>query len=454
MKSIYKLYVFFLPFGVFLNIPWFTEGVGNIFSPFSTLFMYLGWFVLMASKGLHIEQSDGTRAIFRLWLFMMAFEMLAVAAWSIFGTIPVGLEAPERAILGDVVLYSRIVLSVFFNYYCLSKVISFRELFRIFDWQLAILLCVVIFQTLAYATLSPFVGFYSTLSNYFSFVPLEKLWEMERGICLFESEPGHLTILCFLALPYSAYRLFFERGNFLKNTLYIASFILFILLSFFSGSARTIACFLGAFFFIFMVRLGLNTKILLVGALIVGMLSTVSLLFAEDINIKSDKESLEYALVGKAADTESLSTMMHASTIINDLKIFQDYPLTGVGDGLQGYFYIDNVPNWTKKSEEVKTYIYNRIMANGGGTFFPNYISGYGLIGILFLGLFVHRYRRCYNTSILTTDNGARLIFLSGMFVFLFAGWYGIGLKSNETLAFLLALPCIKLSSDASEGNA
>lgn len=118
----------------------------------------------------------------------------------------------------------------------------------------------------------------------------------------------------------------------------------------------------------------------------------VAVLYSLDLSssdaINSDKESFEYVLVGKIQDRDNLSTAMRASTVINDMKIFYDYPFTGIGDGNQGYFYRQNVPMWVVASEEVQSLMHGTKIANGGGNFFPSFVSAYGLIGVVFFYFF------------------------------------------------------------------
>ena len=160
--------------------------------------------------------------------------------------------------------------------------------------------------------------------------------------------------------------------------------------------------------------------------------------------INSDKESFEYVLVGKIQDRDNLSTAMRASTVINDMKIFYDYPFTGVGDGNQGYFYRQNVPMWVVASEEVQSLMHGTKIANGGGNFFPSFVSAYGLIGVVFFLFFLKSYRKAFRSSILTKNMNLQMIYTLGMSLFLLTSWYVTGVKLNETICFLLALPCVE----------
>ena len=139
---------------------------------------------------------------------------------------------------------------------------------------------------------------------------------------------------------------------------------------------------------------------------------------------------------------------MRASTVINDFKVFTDFPIAGVGDGNQGFFYEENQPSWTLASDEVSSLIRTHTIPNGGGNFFPAYISAYGIIGILVLALFVINYKKLYCSSFLIQDKRINTIFQIAIILFLFAAWHVVGIKQSETIIFILSLPCIKVTCE------
>lgn len=445
MATIYKLYIFFLPFGNFLNLPWMGEGVGNVFTPFSSWFMYIGMLAIVLGK-FRLTFNKGIKAFGWLWLFMAAYTILAAIVWSVSGKVPNGLESPDRAILGDLVLYARVLLSLYFNYYCLTHFVRFRDLFRVFDSQIAILVVVGIFQMLAFMGYGTLTSLYSRLAEVFSFVPFERLVEMERGVCLFQSEPSHLIVLCYFVLPYLIYRILFERASRLKTLSYVLALTAFLTLFLFSNSTSVFVCAIAVVLFMLFFRLGVKPKPMIVVSFCVGAIVALNLSLSQTnkMSEKHDSSTLAYTVLDKFRDKDNMSTAMRASTVINDMLIFLDFPFTGVGEGLQGYFYAQNVPAWAKRSDEVRSRIYGQIMSNGGGNFMPSYISAYGCIGLVFLVLFLVRYKRCYDASMLASEPCARTIFLACVFFFLLANWYIMGVKGNETLIFLLSLPCVR----------
>lgn len=98
----------------------------------------------------------------------------------------------------------------------------------------------------------------------------------------------------------------------------------------------------------------------------------VATVYSIDIKVDSSaastqKDSFEYIVFGKLVDKENMSTAMRVSTIINDMRILSQHPITGVGNGMQGYWYSENVPDWCKLSYEVENLLNGKAgIANGG----------------------------------------------------------------------------------------
>ena len=175
----------------------------------------------------------------------------------------------------------------------------------------------------------------------------------------------------------------------------------------------------------------------------------IVVLYTLDLNVdtqsaSSDKDSIEYILLGKLVDKENGSTAMRVSTVCNDMKIFLSYPLTGIGNGCQGYFYNNNIPLWTRFAEEVQRSLNyeSGSISNGGGNFFASYISGYGLIGIIVLFLLIRQYQIRLKKSVVNYNIVAEFTFATCIIVFLLAGWYVQTIEDNK-LMFMLALGCV-----------
>ena len=97
------------------------------------------------------------------------------------------------------------------------------------------------------------------------------------------------------------------------------------------------------------------------------------------------------AVLGKISDVGNQSTAYRTSTLINDIEIFKDYPIFGVGDGNQGFFYAQNLPSWilASGSTEALSALSGSIGVLNGGAFLPSIISGYGIVGCVLFGVWI-----------------------------------------------------------------
>ena len=427
-RALYKLYLFCLPLGQLFKItpdgfllPW----------QFSTIIMMLGFFRIVVTRPL--KTNEGIRAFGKLYLFMAVYSLMASIVLSV--TLDTALTvSPLRRCLGDVVLYLVALCSICYNYYGLTKLVSIAELLLIVGMlQLGTLFGVG-------------NGVYSVLCSVFALRDVVYLTSLNRGVTFFGTEPAASSLICYVVIPFILFSISNKKG--FRKVAYIVSFAIMMLLFLSSNSSSALLSFIFVcivYILLYAFKLRIKRLIMFL-AFFAGL--AVAVLYSLDLSssdaINSDKESFEYVLVGKIQDRDNLSTAMRASTVINDMKIFYDYPFTGIGDGNQGYFYRQNVPMWVVASEEVQSLMHGTKIANGGGNFFPSFVSAYGLIGVVFFLFFLKSYRKVFRSSILTKNMNLQMIYTLGMSLFLLTSWYVTGVKLDETICFLLALPCVE----------
>ena len=440
LTNIYKLYILCLPLGRLFDLP-FGDSFNKVITQFSTLIMLLGVFLIFMIRGIRLGK-ERNNIFVKIYAYMVIVSV--VMAFVLTFSIETYSESPLSAIIGDIVLYLFVILSVYFNTYCLSHCIRVDKLYRLFDWQIVILLIVGYSQ---FFGIRGFEAPYNLLSSVFALRELSWLVDLDRGVTFFGSEPSSAAILCFVVMPYLYSSIQNQRGY--KRTLYIIALSMFLFLVFCSNSSQFLILFIGsALLFLWSCFKPIRRYFYYI-SFACGAFFALEYLAVESVTMtsNSDYESLEYVILGKIVDRENQSTAMRASTVINDLKVFAEYPIVGVGDGNQGFFYANNQPSWTKASREVSDLISRNVIPNGGGNFFPAYISAYGILGIFVLLLFISKYRKLYRTSILMADKRIDLIFQIAMILFLFAGWHVVGIKQSETIIFILSLPCLELNN-------
>ena len=438
-KFLYLFYLLCLPFGQFIRI--FPE---NFTLPiaFSTLIMMFALFKIILNHG--IKQSAGVQSFGRLYLFMAGYSILASIILTF--TLDYGLkEPPIRRCLGGIVLYFLLLCSIYYNWYCLSRLKSFKVIKNVFQLQTIVLLFVGFLQLGVMSGVG--VGLYSALCSIFVLRDVVYLTTLDRGITFFASEPSLTSSLCFVVIPFILFSISNNKGK--KKLIYVIEFLLMAILFLLSNSSSALISFLFvcvAYIVLYVFHLRLK-KLVMFGAFAIGAI--VAVLYSLDIStsnkISSDTNSFEYVVLGKVLDKDNMSTAMRASTVINDMKIFYDYPLTGVGDGNQGYYYAQNIPAWVLPSSEVQNLLHGSKLSNGGGNFFPCYLSAFGLVGIIVFLSFLRKYRQSYRQSFLRQSRNFEIIYVLGISLLLLGTWYIVDIKADNTAAFLLSLPCVMM---------
>lgn len=111
--------------------------------------------------------------------------------------------------------------------------------------------------------------------------------------------------------------------------------------------------------------------------------------------------------IGRIIDFNDYSTLYRYSTIWNDIKTFIKYPLFGVGDDNQGYFYLNNMVGTVfTSSPECLMAMQGEFGLLSGGPFIPSFISGFGLFGIVVVVFFINKFvkelknEKLFNASI------------------------------------------------------
>lgn len=438
LSNLFKLYIFFLPLGTFINIE--TSGIGNVVKYMSLNIAMLGCiYIFLQRKTLNLN--GGVIIFARQYAFMVTYSVLAAIVLSFVLTYQP--ESPLSCILSDIVLYFEMLLSIYFVQYCLTHGSSFRDIYKALDWQIGVSIIFGLFQLMAVSGIGAAVSAYEGLSSILKIAPLQMLITMERGVTIFGAEPSSLTTYCFLTVPYILCKCFMDRTR--RRKYYIISLVAFITLFVASNSTQNLVVFFVLVLSFLVLRLKKSLySLLMTGAFVAGLVMAIFMCMD---NVKSssavmaDHRSLDYVIFGKFQDRDNHSTQMRASTMINDMKIFASNIIYGVGDGCQGFWYEKNVPAWCLQSKEVNDIIAKGVIPNGGGAFFPCYLSAYGLIGIIVLLGFVGRYKKVIRYSSIRYDEKIHMIYQLSMIILLLSCWYTVTLREVPVAIFIVALP-------------
>ncbi|BBI31790.1 O-antigen ligase family protein [Cohnella abietis] len=114
------------------------------------------------------------------------------------------------------------------------------------------------------------------------------------------------------------------------------------------------------------------------------LLLTVLLVFLINFDTIKHSDFMERTFL-KAVDTENLSTLHRTTSIYTNMQSLKEYPIMGVGNGIQGFYYMKYFPNWGFQSQESTELYYGEAGWPGSGAFVFTYLSAYGAVGLLLL---------------------------------------------------------------------
>ena len=435
-KKIYLLYFFLLPFAKLFRLD---EIIGTkyMFVNISTFVMLYGVARLVFSS--YLPSFEHMKKWWHLYMFTTIYSVIMACVFFSLGTVAG--KTTFDCIPRSIVLNFLAILSIYYNSIAFSRFICLDDLIPVIKKQNYILLALGYIQFGMLHGVSGCAQLNDTLASIFSICKSDYLILGDRGITLFGSEPSSIGLLMIVTIP-------FILSVDIKEKKWIST-ILWSILFLSSGSSQALVMFsIGLTVALFIRYKGRVLKIFYIMSFGLGTFMAFFYTFGIDVTKEFTNDgSLSYMLYGKLVDVNNHSTCTRVSSIINDILIFKDYPLTGVGDGIQGFFFRENTPLWCYGAEEVQSFLTGKAVASGGGNFFASYISAYGILGILLLILFTKKYLRDRTLLLGQCDNIVIHASSIGLIVFLATGWYTVSFFNNEYVPLMLSLPYLGLST-------
>ncbi len=443
----YELYVFFLLLGsVGLNfLPQFLRQY--FFTSTSTVFLYIGVFtIFLSGRGTLRIPIKAKILLYMLVYIILANLIMATVLYPFIGTR--NSETTFSAILGTTYHWIEAIIAVIYNIICLLYYVEQQSVFKLIILSSAISLGVGILQQGVYFEIPGFSAVYSSLEDILNLANYRTV--QNRGFSCFGSEPasaGRYILLAFPAL-FCSIR-YFEKT---VRKIWFRILLFALTLLFFTSTSSTVIILLVVFLCTALVCLSRKNPLLRIWLVSVFGFGFVYVLFytfghPECVSVSLNSENtFVYNLLGKAFDTTNQSTAHRISSVIVDMRLFfSEFFFTGVGSGIQGFFYNQYVPNWCLISSETRALVSGEVgISNGGGSFFPVVLSAFGFIGICVFGTFVKKYIHMYKNAQDTPENRAwKTFFILGIAGFLLDGWFSSGITSNQPVAFLLAIPFV-----------
>lgn len=439
VRGIYLLYIFLIPLERVFYRPTNMGMVLTMISA-STIVMFVG-FIIMVLKDRNALFPRKLNMFWGLFCFMSVYSLVVAYFVSMFQPFYHG-HSVLLLPMTEICVYFAVIMSLLYNYHYLTTEFSLIDLRKPLSYSAWLVIIVGFLQLGIINGNGPCLVIYTALTKVFFLLPPEAILTSERGAMCWGSEVSTFFNCFILLIPYLFILGWGDLFNNREKRIYKIQTILLLFIATQSGSSSVS---IGLVFFMmcaimFICHIKISKKVV-IGANLVGL--TMSCLYTIDINFNTgDHQSFEYQAVGKVVDRKNKSTQNRSSTVAVDMKEFVKFPVTGVGDGLQGLWYNELTPSWTRSSEEVQTTLKKGIV-NGGGNFFPAYLAAFGMIGIIVFLLFLRSYMRVFRTSYIAGIKEWRNMFNMAISLAMLVMWYMMTPRLNEFLILLIVLPCI-----------
>ena len=186
---------------------------------------------------------------------------------------------------------------------------------------------------------------------------------------------------------------------------------------------------------------------------LIGCIACVAFIMisASGVNLMESEavRQAHYYIFEKVGDSSNQSTAYRMSTLVNDIYVFGRYPVFGVGDGLQGFYFNENVAeHWrTDGSIELENALTGKVGLVGSGCLMTGLLSSFGVVGFaLFAYVLLSSIR---DAHIRRKAMGAWYeMFLLALFAMLPATVIGLTLHGSWSLYLILAMPFMAFHSE------
>lgn len=375
--------------------------------------------ILIDARGkITVENDRETRllALFAIMVVCFNLSSLFMACIMQYTYGNIGNESAFDGILGQCVYWVQYLFIFIYNKQ-IFKMITVRELEKLFTVLTVGLLILGYVQVAAMN-----VPAVKTL-----YVKLDVLGVLNHDLpklSLTGSEGASAgTIISALVLPFLFSGVIFKK-NHLSELIQI---VLWLPVIFFTKSSN---CYITvAAVFLAFVLVDFFTKKKNVGWAIVFsvvFVAAIVTLFYPDwlINLLPEKIASEvrYLLFEKIADGKNGSTVSRMVPFYFNWGAFTEYPVLGVGNGNQGYFYFKYFPESAKKIPGSDAMIFYERAKNtivNGALFFPSILSGYGIVGTAFFIYYSYKAINLVYKKRFDLDRFAPMFFISLAALFL-----------------------------------
>ena len=374
-----KIYLFLLPIRMispFLGVAELFHGAALYFD---FILNVLGLVVYLVEHRYKIIMSDeSSNRTFKNFVITVCILNLMSLIMAIITQITKGNYAGETAfsgILGMEIYFFQYIFIIAYNKR-IFHILSDSEIKKILSYSCFALMILGYYQILVLTFGGVFKNILDTVDVFHILWPDNSMWKLsltgKEG-----ADAG--SIFGIFVFP-------FLLGNLLnkeERSLAFIQIILWIpLLVMMKSSSAYLMAMADIFGFIFCISSGKARKKIIVFVGGIFFIILFGIFGGKLINLLPT--DVKYLMFGKALDLDNGSTVARLVPLATNWRAFLEEPLIGVGNGLQGYYYIEFFPDWARNvaGSDVMTF-YNTAKNQivNGGLFFPSLLSGYGIVG-------------------------------------------------------------------------
>lgn len=378
-RKIAYLYVYLLIIRIFYPFSYLQKIVGAAAIYFDFIIHIFGiTFMILNSKG--TIRLGKTGKIIKYFIGLIFYLNVSSLVMAFLFHKKLGMidgEDSFTAITSMIIYYMQYVFIIIYNNY-IMKFFDIKKLKQIFKNIINFLMVIGYTQIFIYFNIGLFVNIYDKI-NILKIFNTSSYIQLIKRIPLTGSEPASAGVLIgMLVIPFLFSELI-ERNISLRK---IITIVLWLPIIYFTKSSTCyILIFLDTVIFIFLYikNKGITyrqIKILFFIFFLI-VIAVIILFLKEGMDNILIKE-INYLLLKKIQDRGNESSVTRTIPTYINLKIFLNYPLFGVGNGNQGFFYKEYFPVWGEISSDT----FNKIQGVAdGGVFIPSLLSGYGIVG-------------------------------------------------------------------------
>lgn len=437
-----KIYLFLLPIRMLNILSVFTTYFKDTAKYLDFILSILGLVLILIRTVITKRFSNGTvkEKLFNFFVFMITVFNISSLFMAIIIDNKYGLYAGESsygAVIKMDLIFIQYITMIFYNKE-IFKLLGVKKIKEILSKVMVLLLILGYIQLLIMVGGKFIEILYIKLDIFDIFVDNVSSLKMP----LTESE-GALAgnLLAIFVLPFLAANIIMEENN--KK--YVTQMLAWIPIIIISGSlAEYLLC---AIFFItfgFYLLESKKSKKMFYTILIIPIIITAISTFFFSRLPESIQMNIEYTIMEKLTDSSNGSTVSRTTIPFKyNFGAFKEYPILGVGNGNQGFFYHEYVDyNYSLVSGVKSSYENAANTIYNGSLLFPSIVSGYGILGIFLLIIYIFKSEKEVNKNREELDifyyfyKIARIPFFFAGFQTLFVGTYYIW--------FVLSIPFFK----------